>query len=308
MSNINIPASYDQINLYNGGISPSTVHCRDTNLQRYFRKYLLQKVMSVFKWTLPKNWDKDYFLYSLYGWGYVAIIKTEKYGVIPQFGTVGGYNVFYHPTYVIVSNPLIPISTYNIGKTCSVIKLQPDYSSVMDLVNYYADMMALCSQSASINLMSTHTGTIFPATDKATAESYKKMFDKVAQGEPAVVTGKTLFDDTGKPMWTPFAQNVKEMYIASDILSDMKKIEARFDTEIGIPNANTDKRERLITDEVNSNNADTGLRGQMWLEELQKGIDDTKNLFDVDISVNWRINPMYEGGNNNGVVDRDGAL
>lgn len=61
----NIPAMYGDIDLYNSSFSPSTVHVQNTALQRYFRKYLLQKAISVFKWTLPEEWDEDYFKYTL---------------------------------------------------------------------------------------------------------------------------------------------------------------------------------------------------------------------------------------------------
>ena len=308
MSDITIPVSYEDLNLYNSRFSPSSVHCRDTRLQNYFRKYLLQKAFSVFKWTVPETWDLDYFLYTLYSVGFIVVLDTENFGVIPQFGTVGGYNVFYHPTYAIISNPLLPATKRTIDKDCTIIKLQPDYTSIMDIINYYADMLALCSQSVAINLINTHTATVFPAANKAMAESYKKMFDKVASGEPAVVIDKNLFTDTGEVAWTPFTQNVKNTYISSDILADMRKIENQFDTEIGIPNANTDKRERLITDEVNSNNTETGLRAQMWLEELKKGVDKTNNMFNLNVSVDWRVNPFEKGAENNGIANRDGIV
>ena len=45
-----------------------------------------------------------------------------------------------------------------------------------------------------------------------------------------------------------------------------------FCTEVGIPNANIDKKERLITDEVNANNVETSSRCEMWLEEIRKGL------------------------------------
>ena len=57
--NLEIPMGYGEINLYNAEFSPSTVHCKNTYLQRYFRKYLLQKAISVFKWKLPEEWDED---------------------------------------------------------------------------------------------------------------------------------------------------------------------------------------------------------------------------------------------------------
>lgn len=306
----NIPANYEQINLYNSSFSPSTIHCRDTRLQAYFRKYLLQKAMSIYEWKIPENWDKDYFLYSLYGYGYVAVIDTEKFGVIPQWGAVGGYNVFYHPTYITIANPLLSALTKYIDIDCTIIKLQPDYSSIMDIVNYYADMLAMCSQSVTINLMNTQTATVFPADTKAMAESYKKMFDKVASGDPAIVVGKDLFSEDGTAKWTPFSQNVHNMYIADNILADMRKIEARYDTELGIPNSNTEKRERLVVDEVNSNNAETGLRAEMWLEELKDGVAKTNKMFGTDITVDWRVNPLEEneGGVDNGITDNNGIV
>ena len=291
-----IPAMFDTRNLYTAINSPSTVHCRNTYLQRYFRRYLLQKAISVFKWELPKTWDKDYFLYSLYCYGYVAILDTEEFGVIPQWGALGGYNVFYRPTYVIVTNPLIKgMKKPTIGVDCTIIKLQPDYGGLMDLVNYYADMMALCAESVGINLVNSHVATVFPALNKAQAESYKKMFDKLASGDPAVVVDKNLFDDTGKPTWTPFHANVKETYIADQILSDMRKIEAQFDTDVGIPNANTDKRERLVTDEVNANNVETATRCELWLEMLKESVEDSKTMFGLtDFSVDWRVDPQKD--------------
>lgn len=311
MSEFKPPFDYGEIDVYNSQIHPSTIHCRDTGLQRYFRKYLLQKVMSVYKWSLPDKWDADYFKYILYGAGYAVVLDTDDFGVIPQFGSLGGYNVFYRPTYAIVTNPLLSSVKKTIGIDCEIIKLQPDYSSVLDIVNYYADMLALCSQSVAINLLNTHTATVYPAVNKSMAESYKKMFDKVASGEPAVIIGKELFDETGKPLWTPFERDVKNLYISDQILADMRKIEARFDTDIGIPNNdNEDKRERLIVDEVNANNAETGTRAEMWLDELKKSCDKVNAMFNLTVSVDWRVNPYNanKGGADNGITDRNGIV
>ena len=287
--------TYDYINLYNAMRSPSTVHVKNTRLRNYFRKYLLQKAMSVFKWTLPDEWDRDYFLYTLYCRGFISILYTNRYGVICQECSPGGYNLYYRPSYVIVTNPLIRETlTLNIDRDCVLLKLQPDYSSIMDIVGYYADQMALASEAMGVNLVNTKTGTVFGAESKAQAETYKKMYDNLSEGDPAVVIGKKLLNDDGTPNWFPFTQHIKESYVVSDVLSDMRKIEAMFDTEIGIPNANTDKRERLISDEVNANNVETATRCELWLETLRKGIDNANNMFNLTLSVDWRVNPKTE--------------
>ena len=284
--------TYDYINLYNALRSPSTVHVKNTRLRNYFRKYLLQKAMSVFKWTLPDEWDRDYFLYTLYCRGFISILYTNRYGVICQECSPGGYNLYYRPSYVIVTNPLIRETlTLNIDRDCVLLKLQPDYSSIMDIVGYYADQMALASEAMGVNLVNTKTGTVFGAESKAQAETYKKMYDNLSEGDPAVVIGKKLLNDDGTPNWFPFTQHIKESYVVSDVLSDMRKIEAMFDTEIGIPNANTDKAERLITDEVNANNVETATRCELWLESIRKGIKKANSMYGLTLSVDWRVNP-----------------
>ena len=295
IGSLSVPMDYSNKNLYNAAISPSTVHCLNTNLQFFYRRYLMQKAISVFKWDIPETWDKDYFLYTLYGYGYCAVIDTEEFGVIPQWGALGGFNVFYRPTYVIITNPLIKgMKKPTIGIDCTVIKLQPDYGSITDLVNYYADMLALCAESVGINMINSHVSTVFPAANKAMAESYKKMYDKISGGEPAVVVDKNLFSDTGEPTWTPFQKNLQQEYIADRILLDMRKIEAMFDTDVGIPNANTTKRERLISSEVNANNVETATRCELWLDNLKKACTRTNEMFGTSLSVDWRVDPKTE--------------
>lgn len=307
VNSLSAPFDYQTLNYYNASRSPSTVHVKNTRLRRYFRKYLFQKAISVFKWTLPEEWDKDYFLYTLYGLGYIAVINTDQYGVICQGGALGGYNLYYRPSYIIITNPLIRGTiTANLETECALLKLQPDYSSIMDLVGYYADQMALAAESLGINMLNVKSGTVFGAESKAKAESYKKMYDTLSDGDPAVVIDKKLLDDQGKPTWFPFTQHIKESYVVTDILSDMRKIESMFDTEIGIPNANTDKRERLITDEVNANNAETATRCELWLETVRKGIDKANQMYNTNISVEWRVNPIGEGGADN--VQRNNSI
>lgn len=291
------PAFYDFANAYTSYHQPGTVHSQNTVLVGYFRRYLLQKAMSVFKWKLPETWQKNYFLYVLYCWGYIAILETDKFGVIPQQCGLRGYNVFYQPTNAIIANPLLKgIREPRIGEECVLMKLQPDYGGILDLVNYYAEEMALCSDAISVNLINSKLSYILAGKNKSTAESLKELYDRVASGQPAVAIDKNLMDDTGKPTWLPFTQDLKSQYIVTDVLSDMRKIEAMFCTDVGIPNANTDKRERLIGSEVDANNVETYGRSAMWLEELKRSCEEARSMFGIELDVDWRVNPLEEGG------------
>lgn len=283
--------SYDFINRYNSHISPSTVHCSNTGLVNYFTRYLVQKIISVFEFTgIPETWALNYFQYVLVCAGYIGIIDTDRYGVIPQECGLGGFNIFYQPRFITVANPLLPgVKEPEIGTECSVIKMQPDYGSCMDLVGTYADLMALCLESAGINLLNSKLSYVFAASNKTQAESFKKLYDRIASGEPAAFIDKNLFNEDGSRNWDVFFQNLKQNYVAGDILNDMQTLENQFNTAIGIPNANTQKRERLITDEVNANNIDTESKIALWIDTMQRDMKDTNELYGLNLGVKYRF-------------------
>lgn len=286
---MNLPFYYDYKNARNSTVNPSTVHVRDTGLQRYFARYLLQKTISVFKWDMPKTWSRNYLLYTLYCWGYVAVINTDKFGVIPQQCTLGGFDVFYQPKFATIANPLLRgILNPVIGKQCELLRLQPDYGGVMDIVNFYADMLALSAETASTNLLNSKLAYVFASDGKAGAESFKKLYDQIASGEPAAYIDKNLYRDDGTPTWNFFNQNLKQTYIAGDILNDMRLWEMKFDNEIGIPTTNTTKKERLITDEANSAIEESRTKAQLWLDELQESCKKINNMFGIRLWVDWR--------------------
>ena len=299
-----IPVLYNYINQYNASRNPSTSHASGTELSNYFKRYLLQEAISVYKWDLPITWSKEYFLYSLYCYGFIAVIKTDKYGVIPQHCGLRGYDVFYRPTNAIISNPLLSgILEPRIDKQCTIIKLQPDYGGIMDIVTKYADIMAMTMQTAGCNIQASKLAYVFTAAGKAEAEAFKKMFDKISSGEAMVVLDEKLKRADGSSGWEMFSNNLSNNYIAGELLVDLQKWRNMFCTEIGIPNANTEKRERMLTDEINANNQETYTKADMWLEELKNGADKTNKLFPgINISVDWRYSP--NGGVENGDIKR----
>lgn len=313
MSNFNAPYEYDFIDFYNAHFAPSTVHVKNTGLMLYFQRYYLQKAMSVFKWTFPEEWQTinadNYFLYCLYCFGFVSVIETDKFGVIPQQCSLTGYNIVYQPSRVMISNPLINRTLEpRINIECALLQLQPDYSGIMDIVTHYAELNALMTEAVAVNALNSKLSFAFGAKDKAQAESYKKLYDKYAEGEPAIFVDKNLYGSDGELQMAFINKDVKTSYIITDLLNDIKCLDAMFNTEIGIPNANTEKRERMLVDEVNANNFETRSKAQIWLENLQRGCEVARDLFGIDLSVDWREDlnaapaeaepePTEEGGN-----------
>ena len=284
----NAPYYYDYVNTLESAVQPANQNILNTQTGRFFQRYLLKKALSVFKWTLPDWWDENYFLYVLYCRGYAAIFDSGKFGVIPQECGLQGYNVFYRPTNVIIANPLLAIKNREIGKDAVLMQLQPDYMGVLDLCGHYAEKMALASSAINQNLWNTKISIVFFAGNDAEQQSIKKAYDRMSDGDPMVVVHKNLRDENGNLKYEVFNRDVKSSYVISDLISDLRKIEAEFDTRIGVPNANTDKRERLITDEVNANNVETHILCDMWMDSIQDGIKNVKDMFGLDLKCEWR--------------------
>lgn len=287
------PYTYDFINKYNGNFNPSTVHVKNTALAGYFRRYYLQKVISVFDWTFPEEWSvisaDNYFLYVLYCWGFIGIIETDKYGIIPQQCTLSGYNIVYQPARLMIDNPLINRTMEpRINIEAALIQLQPDYLGILDIVDHYAQQKALLSEALAVNAVNSKLSFVFGANNKAQAESLKELYDKIMGGDPAVFIDSKLFDNAGNLQMTFINKDVKGSYIITDLLNDIKMLDDMFNTEIGIPNANHDKKERLLVDEVNANNFETKSKAQIWLETLKRGCKTARDLFGISLDVDWR--------------------
>ena len=299
--NDNIPAAYDYINVYNSIRKPSTIHAKNSSLTWYFKRYLLQKIISVYKFNnIPKAWSFDYFVYILFVFGYVAVINTDKFGVIPQHCSLMGYDVFYRPTNAVIANPLLRgLLQPRIGVDCELIKMQPDYCGCWDIVEVYADLLALACEDLGGNLVNSKFAYIFAADNKAAAESLKKMFDDVQAGNPAVFIDKNLYNENGDLSVQLLTQNLQQNYIAGEILNDMAKIDSRFNTEIGIPNVNIAKASGVSNSEVLSNNVDTRSKCELWLETMQDGVKRVNQMFGLDISVELRFDTreVLEDGN-----------
>ena len=293
-----IPASYQFINLYEGSRNPSAIHTRNTALFGYFVKYLFQKLVSVFRFeNLPETWAENYFKYVLMGYGFIAVFDSEKYGIIPQQCTLSDtHTIFYQPSRVIIANPVLNMLNLKIGEDCELIKLQPDYGSPMDIVSTYADLMAVALETASINLLNSKASYIFFAQNKAVAETYAEMYDQLSSGKPFTVLDRNMKNEDGSLNWEMFTQNVGQNYITDRVLGDMKTIEDRFNTRIGIPNANTQKRERLISSEVESNDVDTTALVNVWLDTLRESIEKVNRKYELNIKVSYRYDNYYDGG------------
>jgi hypothetical protein len=258
-------------------------------LTAYYRTWALKKIFGAFEFSgIPETWDFDYFLTRLFIDGHIAITDTEI-GVIPLRRGITGVNVFEHPTTAIFANPVLGNFERDLfgddpKTSCALIKLQYDYSGVMPLVYKYAALLSECDISINVNLRNSKVAFIGFVSSKQQAATVEKMYADIDSGKPAVYVKR----GDGLTSEDIYYNRVRETYIANDVQLLKQSIKNDFLTEVGLNNANTDKRERLIVDEVNANNDEVQANVQHWLDNIREGLNRANSLFGLNLSVSLR--------------------
>lgn len=272
---------YWRVNQYNALRDPSQIHSNDNMLAGMISRYLLQRVMSVYKWELPKSINQRWFEYTLFLHGNLVVFYHPKYGVIAQRCGFSSYDLYFQPKDVLITNTkfFLP-QKRTLGVNAELFTLEEDYCGIGDLLSFYTGLLSELWLALMMNIKNSHLSYLFGCESKSQSDTMKSIFDDVASGKIACFYDRSLHDKmTGKLSIEMFNQNLKANYLVSDILSDIGKTLKMFDTEVGIPNTNTDKRERLISDEVNQNNIETYSRSEMWLTRLQDNCENVNNMF-----------------------------
>lgn len=248
----------------------------------YHSRKLLRQLFGRFEFTMPEQWPKDYFLLNLFCGGEICITDTAL-GVIPLRCGHSGLNVYEEPTRAIIANPILGSLEPEIGTDCVLIRINYDYSGVMPIIDRYAGLLAMCDSSLAVTLMNSKVAFVGMASSKAQANTMKKMYDDISMGKPAVfVNGDAVNQEKF------FFNNVRQNFVGEEIMRVKRMIVNDFLTEIGLDNANLDKRERLNTDEVNANDEEIKNNVQHWIDNIREGFKEANSLYGLNLDVKLR--------------------
>ena len=290
------PLNYHEINVEAGRYNPSPVKAYNNKTFAFWIRSLFQRVTSVIEFELPDTWDgsiKDFFLYCMYCYGYVAIFNLDETGISFQPCGLSGYNFYYQPTKAIIANPALNKSLdLTIGENCEILKLTPDYYGIWDILEYYAERFSTLDDAINMSLINCKTPYILGAKNKTASSALKKILDKVNAGEPAVIFDEKLINDPNTKD-TPFQllellHDPKQAYLTTDQLLDFQTIMNNFDAEIGIPTVPYQKKERMVAEEATMRAYDGCARSLTWFNTLTASIEKVKALY-PDITLSARL-------------------
>lgn len=282
------------------GIQPTKVNGVFNARTDYYYVMLQRTAMSIIDVEYNRDtnlWDEDYIREALLLKGYFTVTRDNNGVLLPLKCGATGVNVFNRATNVVVANPVIGSFERTIGEDCELVYLQQKQGSrfrnLCPILTVFAQKLANADAAIDINLFNSRLPFIFQAPSNEVAESFKAMFDEIAEGNPAV------FVDTQLGNLLPNAEGsniymfkAKENFIAGDVQNEKMQIMNEFLTSIGINTANTTKREREVVDEVNANNIEIQANIKLWKQNVDRCVERVNNMFpDAGLKITF---PYYD--------------
>ena len=290
------PLGMDKINLVQNYFQPAGIKV-DSLYTDMFDRMLYERVASVFDVRYNASFDIDYFKYVLLGAGYICITNTSKYGLVAQYATIYGYNIYMKPTMASIltyaTNDTLEKTAMTIGKDCALLYLKPTRCGIFDIIGYYSYKLALVASAFDMNVFNSKLAFMTAAKNKAAAQTIEKIYDEVQSGNPAVTFDSSIKNDSLKNndngLWETFNKDLKQNFIAPELIDVFEKLLDEFDTEVGIPSIGSDKKERLTVNETEKNDVESVTRLTTWMESLQQGINQANRLYpNLNLSINIR--------------------
>ena len=295
--NETMPIMFDQDMLLNHfNIQPSVVKGRANAGVEFYKRLLYTKIYSTLEFTLPETWKKNYFRFWLFHVGSIGVIYTNEFGWVAQPYSIIQLDLYYNPKIIQVYNQFITTPKIGaVGVNAGIIKCMDDFFGLDDIVTRYATDLAQCDRSIEVNLMNSNVTAFFKAKNKKDADAVKEAYAKATTGEPFVVINKEVMDEESIETLLP---NMRNNFLVNDLLQARRGIINAFLTEIGIRNANYDKRERLNSQEVSENNDETSAIISVIYDNIKKSMDEINEISGLTLGVKMHYDYTEEGIDN----------
>lgn len=282
---------------------------RHTIAQEYYINFI-NRMDTMFKWkgaaidvTIPQYVLERYL--KINGWCGIgkapATAKKHSGELVCFFGGLGATpDLYYQPTEIILSNPVLGSKSYVIGEDVVWAKNDSCHKGISHIMSRYAHLLADNDISINIAQITTRIPFVMTAETAAEVESAKEYIKQAEQGKIGIV--KSAFMNKGiTPQ--PTISDSSGGYLKA-LIELHQYLKAQFNNDLGIGSVFNMKRERMTTAEVENNSpyllplVDEMLKfreiicdevnemfpGQNWSVELDSAwkLEDERQTFEVE--------------------------
>ena len=253
--------------------------------KRAYYKYFLRLVelgTSMFEWkNVPDSIDVRFLELCLLADGQSIFFKDDVLGYLALRCAVGGrLNVYQIPTMrtAYADNGF----NSNLDESNSVI-IWNNYlhvNSYSELLAYAKDLYDI-ERAIIVNAKAQKTPVLITC-EESQRLTLKNAYMKYEGNEPFIFADKSLNPQTFKVLSTGAP------YVADKLYQLKTEIWNEALTYLGIPNVNINKKERLISDEVERHNGGTIANRQSRLQMRKMACEEINKMFGLNMDVDFR--------------------
>lgn len=237
--------------------------------------------LSLFEWhNLPESCNANFLEKTLFTYGNALFIYDDDIGFLNMKCVPGGrLNNYDEPvSYRAVST--IYNKEYS-REECVLIRNNIIEKPTDNTVLLFASRLTEAERTIDVNIKSQKTPVLIRCNEKDRL-TMKNLYKQYDGNEPFILGAKGIDIEALKVLKTdaPFVADKIQIYkhqIWNEAL-----------TFFGINNVNTEKRERLITDEANANNEVISINAQSMLLTREQACKEINDKYGLDIAVSMR--------------------
>lgn len=248
--------------------------------------------LSMFEWeNLPDSMNARYLELTLFYKGQAGLLYDENFGFINTQATDGGYiNIYGLPTriqcysyrYNEMRDLYVPSANRPKEEEAILVLNNYDRTPTASTLQLFAYRLAEAQRTADVNIKAQRT-PILLTTDQRQEFSMKKLYEQYDGNTPVIYADK----NSGLNPDAIRAIRTDAPFIANDILQYKIAIWNEFLSFLGISNLD-EKRERLISNEVDSNNELVNMNLQSYLIPRKKACEEFNQKYGMNIDVKVR--------------------
>ncbi len=260
-----------------------TLTSNQLSLISYF-KWLKTLCMSIFDWQgLPDTINLEYLEETLFQKGTILFFKDEALGYLALSCIPG-------PTRNVYGEAVsYDINVPNYTKTglnrlnAVLIKNNQLAEPSMHTIADFAGRLSKTERTIDINVEAQKTPIVMWVESDKMLLTLKNAYKQYDDGAPVLFFDKAIMNaDSLKVLKTDAP------YVVDKLDTHKMNLWNEALTYIGINNANTDKKERLITDEVNANEQLIKMSANTMLITRQKAAIEINKMFGLNVSVSLK--------------------
>lgn len=252
----------------------------------YYYYKLMLIARALFDWeNLPNNMDERWIEKYLFTSGKCIFFKDPTMGfMVAGLAEQGSINCYGDPTdvYPVAENFVYAGPKLINGENCYVIRNNDLMLPNFPIVRHYAFKLTNIDRAIDTNIEAQKTPIIVRCSDKQKL-SLKNAINQRRDNEPVI--------------WTSDQANIGDMVttldlnapaVFKDLQTQKHMILNEVFTDFGINNANMDKRERMVANEVEANNEQVKASEDVMLKVREEACKNINRIFGLDMKVKRR--------------------